>query len=84
MIENKHEIHIGDTYYQANTSYNKVFAIEVIDIYVEKYLGGPKTIIEGKHDGWVEEYFLADILECFETEGEAKRALEGRHGDVTC
>lgn len=62
MTKDKYKIQIGDTLYQASKSYKKVFEWKVLDIWLEDYIGGNKTIVKCSNGTWTKEFFVADIL----------------------
>ena len=72
----KYTIKIGDTLYQANESYKKVFEWKVLDIWLEDYIGGNKTIVRCSNGTWSKEFFVADILAMYRTREEAEAKLE--------
>lgn len=61
-MKDKHKIQVGDVLYQASKSYNKVFEWKVLEIWVENYLTGPKTIVKCSNGTWTEEFFLSDVV----------------------
>lgn len=76
MRKDKFKIQIGDVLYKADKSYNRVFKIEIVDIWLEDYIGGNKTIIKGKSEFGTKEYFVGDVLYFYNTEEEAAAALK--------
>lgn len=50
MRKDKYKYQIGDILYEASTSYVKVFAWKIVDIFVENYVGGPKVIFRVERD----------------------------------
>lgn len=82
MRKDKYKWQIGDILYQASKSYKKVFEWKIVDIWIEGYLSGPKTIVKVETrsvgDGTLrvtDIRFLADILEYHDTREEAVAAL---------
>lgn len=62
MSKEKYKIQIGDILYQASETYKRVFEWKVIDIWLEDYIGGNKTIVKCVNGTWTQEFFVADIL----------------------
>lgn len=71
----EHTIRIGNVLYQANKSYGKVFAWEIIDIYLENYLGGNKTMVRCSNGTWTNSFFAVDVLEWHKTRESAEKEL---------
>ncbi len=84
MQKDKYKIQIGDVLYQASKSYGKVFEWKVLDIWLEDYIGGNKTIVKCSNGTWSKEFFVSDILvmcrskECAEQELEEMRGNNGK------
>lgn len=76
-MKDKHKIQIGDVLYQPSKSYNKVFEWKVIEIWIESYLSGPKTIVKCSNGSWTEEFFLSDVVGFLPSRECAERALRG-------
>lgn len=76
-MNDKHKIQIGDVLYQPSKSYNKVFAWTVVEIWVENYLTGPKTIVKCSNGIWTEEFFLSDVVRFSRSREFAERHLAG-------
>lgn len=76
MRKDKFKIQIGDVLYKADESYNRVFKIEIVDIWLEGYISGNKTIIKGKSEFGTKEYFVGDVLYFYNTKEEAEKALK--------
>lgn len=45
MRKDKHKIQIGDVLYEASKMYQRVIKWEVIDVWLEHYIGYTKTIV---------------------------------------
>lgn len=61
-MKDKYKIQIGDVLFDYNNSYHKIFEWKVLDIWLEDYIGGNKTIIKCSNGTWTKEFFVADIL----------------------
>lgn len=71
----KYKIQIGDTLYQASTSYKKVFEWKILGIWLEEYLNGFKTIVRCSNGIWAQEFFASDVLDMYRTKEDAENAL---------
>lgn len=74
--KDEHKIQIGDTLYQCSTTYEKVFEWVVLDIWLENYASGNKTIVKCSNGSWTKEFFVVDVLHFYNTEKKAKEQLE--------
>ncbi len=77
MRKDKFKIQIGDTVYMPSKSYNRVFTIKIIEIWIEHYFSEDKTIVLGEYEFGKKEFFLSDISCCYDTREEAEKALKG-------
>lgn len=77
MRKDKYKIQVGDKLYEASKSYHKVFEWEVLDIWLEAYISGYKTIVKCSNGTWTKEFFCADVFEFYDTHEEAEKALNG-------
>lgn len=77
-MKDKYKIQIGDTLYEYSKSYNKVFEWEVLDIWLEDYIGGNKTIVKCSNGTWTKEFFVSDILAMYRSKETAEAALKER------
>lgn len=75
MRKEKYKVQVGDTLYQASKSYNRVFAWKVLEIWLESYISGNKTIVRCTNGTWTKEFFISDVKEWFDTCEEAEKAL---------
>ena len=50
MKKDKFKLQRGDVLYEASKMYNKVIEWEIVDIFVEQYISGYKTIVVVKSD----------------------------------
>ena len=73
--ELKFKIQIGDVLFENNKSYNKTFEWKVIDIWLEDYVSGNKTIVKCSNGSWTKEFFVSDILAMYRSREEAEQAL---------
>lgn len=80
MRKDKYKIQVGNKLYEASKSYHKVFEWEVLEICLEAYLGGWKTIVKCSNGTWTKEFFCADMFEFYNTYEEAEQALKGGEG----
>ncbi len=76
MRKDQYKVQVGDTLYQASKSYNKVFAWMVLEIWLENYITGFKTIVRCTNGTWTEEFFVSDVKEWFDTLEEAEKAFK--------
>lgn len=72
----KDKIQIGDTLYEVSKSYNRIFAWNVLDIFLEDYISGNKTIIKCSNGIWTDEFYVSDILAMYRSREEAEQALK--------
>lgn len=76
-MKEKHKIQIGDTLYENNKSYRKMFEWKVLEIWLEDYISGNKTIVKCSNGSWTKEFFVSDILAMYRSKEEAEKALRG-------
>ena len=78
MRKDKHVYQIGDVLYESSKMYNRVIEWKIIDIVVEAYVGGYKTIfiVESESFGRTTK-FLTDIIHWCDTYLEAEKQLKG-------
>lgn len=74
----EHKIQIGDVLYEDSYSYGKVFEWKVLDIWLENYISGNKTIVKCSNGTWTKEFFVADVLQFHKTKEEAETQLKER------
>ena len=74
--KDKHKIQVGDKLYQYSKSYGKVFEWEILEIWLEDYIGGNKTIVKCSNGTWTKEFFASDVIYFFETREEAEKSIE--------
>ena len=79
--KDEHKIQIGDVLYEYSYTYGKVHEWKVLDIWLENYIGGNKTIVKCSNGTWTKEFFVADVLQFHKTKEEAEKALEERTGN---
>ena len=77
----EHKIQIGDVLYEYSYTYGKVHEWKVLDIWLENYISGNKTIVKCSNGTWKKEFFVADILQFHKTKEEAERALKERENN---
>lgn len=77
MVKEKYKIQIGDTLYQASKSYKKVFEWKLLDIWLEDYISGNKTIVKCSNGSWTNEFFASDIIAMSRDREEAEAKLKG-------
>ena len=72
MRQNKRKYQIGDILYEPSKMYNRVIEWKIIDIFVEEYVGGYKTIfgVQSEFLG-IKEQFITDIIHWYDTYDEA-------------
>ena len=71
-MKDKYKIQIGDVLFEYSKSYHKIFEWKLLDIWLEDYIGGNKTIVKCSNGTWTKEFFVADILAMSRTREEAK------------
>lgn len=76
----RYKIQIGDVIYENSKSYKKIFEWKVIDIWLEDYISGIKTIVKCSNGSWTQEFFVSDILAMHKTREDAEKALRGDEG----
>lgn len=76
LRNDKYKIRIGDVLYESSKSYNKVFEWRVLDMWLEEFIGGNKTIVKCSNGTWSREFFVADILAMCKTKEEAEELLK--------
>lgn len=76
----KYTIKIGDVLYENSKSYHKMFEWRVLDIWLEDYISGNKTIVKCSNGSWTKEFFVADILAMHRSKEEAEQALRKDEG----
>ena len=81
MRQDKYKYQIGDVLYEASKTYHQVIEHKIIDIWVEDYIGGSKTIFRTESPKWRYEKFFADIKAMFNTREAAEEALEKMEGE---
>ena len=80
-MRDKYKIQIGDVLYQPTDSYSRVFEWKVLDIWLEDYIGGNKTIIKCSNGTWSKEFFVADILAMYRSKDQAEQKLKEVRGE---
>lgn len=75
-MKDRYKIQIGDVLYENSKSYNKIFEWKVIDIWLEDYISGNKTIVKCSNGSWTKEFFVSDILAMYKTREEAQAKLK--------
>ena len=74
--KDEHKIQIGDVLYESSYSYGKVFEWKVLDIWLENYISGNKTIVKCSNGSWEKEFFVADVLSFYSTKEQAEEKLK--------
>lgn len=80
-MKDKYKIQIDDVLYENNKSYNKIFEWKIIDIWLEDYISGNKTIVKCSNGSWTKEFFVSDILAMYKTREEAEAKLKEGAGN---
>jgi hypothetical protein len=78
MRKEAHKIQIGDKLYEASRSYNKVFEWEILEIFLENYVSGTKTIVRCTNESWRKEFFASDVVWWYDTREEAEAEIRRR------
>lgn len=73
----KYTIKIGDVLYENSKSYHKMFEWKVLDIWLEDYISGNKTIVKCSNGSWTKNFFVSDILAMYRRKEDAEKALKG-------
>ena len=78
MRKDKHKYQIGDVLYEPSKMYKRVITWQIVDILVEEYVSGYKTIFVVESDtlGKATKY-LTDVIHWCETSEEAAEELYG-------
>lgn len=71
-MEDGYKIRIGDTLFEHSKSYKRIFEWKIIDIWLENYISGNKTIVKCSNGIWTKEFFVSDILAMCRTREEAE------------
>ena len=74
-MKDAHKIQIGDVLFENSKSYKKIFEWKVIDIWLEEYISGIKTIVRCSNGVWTDMFFVSDILAMYKTREEAEKAF---------
>lgn len=77
-MKDKFKIQIGDVLFEYNKSYNKIFEWKVLDIWLEDYISGNKTIVKCSNGTWAKEFFVADILAMYRSREELDKAFSAK------
>lgn len=75
-MKDKYKIQIGDTLFEYNEGYRKIFEWEVLEIWLEDYICGNKTILKCSNGTCTHEFFAADVLYMYRNREEAEKALK--------
>lgn len=76
MKKDKYKIQVGDKLYEASRTYNKVIEWEVLEIWLEGYMTGYKTIIKCLDRGWTRNFYASDMSRFYDTKEQAEQALK--------
>lgn len=82
MRKDKYKIQVGDVLYQVVKVFNKINEWKVLEIWLEDYVGGNKTIVRCTNGTATKEFFASDVLYFYSDKEEAEKALRGE-GDGT-
>lgn len=74
-MKDKYKIQIGDVLFEYSKSYHKIFEWKVLDIWLEDYIGGNKTIVKCSNGTQTKEFFVSDILAMCRSREEAEAKL---------
>ena len=76
MRKEKFKIQVGDTLYEPSIMYGKVIKHKVVNVFLEDYVSGWKTMIVT--ESYLGRYtkFCTDVINWFDTAEEAEKALE--------
>lgn len=77
MRKDKYKIQVGDVLYEVNKWFNKVYEWKVLEIWLEDYVGGNKTIVRCTNGTWTKEFFASDVIRFYSDKEEAEKALRG-------
>lgn len=76
MRKEKFKIQVGDVLYEPSIMYGKVIEHKVVNVFLEDYVSGWKTmVVTESYLGRVTK-FCTDVINWFDTEEEAEKALE--------
>ena len=80
-MKDKYKIQIGDVLFEYSKSYHRIFEWEVLDIWLEDYIGGNKTIVKCSNGTRTKEFFVSDILAMCRSREEAEAKLKEQKDD---
>ena len=75
-MKDKYKIQIGDTLYEYNKGYRRIFEWTILDIWLEDYVSGNKTIVKCSNGNWTQEFFASDILYMYRSRENLEKAME--------
>jgi hypothetical protein len=82
MRQNKYMYQIGDKLYEASFMYARVIEWEIVDILIEEYVSGFKTIVVVKSDLLgTGNKFVSDITQWYDNPDEAEEKLKEKLAD---
>lgn len=77
MRKNKFKLQRGDVLYEASKMYKRVIEWEIVDIFVEQYISGYKTIVVVKSDLFGQATkFLSDVMLWYDIPEAAAKQLK--------
>ena len=76
--QNRFKIRKGNVLYEPSTMYSRVIEHEIVDIFLERYVSGYKTIFRTKSRLGYSEKFASDVVYWCDTEEEALNLLKER------
>ena len=77
MRKDKYKIQVGDVLYQVIKAFNEIIEWKVLEIWLEDYVGGNKTIVKCTNGTSTKEFFVGDVLYFYSDREEAEKALRG-------
>ena len=79
--QDKFKIQRGDVLYEPSMMYSRVIEHEIVDIFLESYASGYKTILKTKSSLGYAEKFASDVVYWCDTEEEALEKLKEKRDE---
>ena len=76
MRKEKFKIQVGDVLYEPSIMYGKVIEHKVVNVFLEDYVSGWKTMIVTESYLGIQHKYASDVVNWFDSAKEAEKALE--------
>ena len=76
MRKEKFKIQVGDVLYEASIMYGKVIEHKVVNVFLEDYVSGWKTMVVTESYLGRNTNFCTDVINWFDTVEEAEKSLK--------